>query len=577
MQIIRTGANGSWELNKDALRAILLNDLVKDKPVAVVAVVGTFRQGKSFLLNFFLRYMYSYGRENWLGGPKERLKGFSWRGGFRRDTTGILVWDEVFLVPTGDGKELAVLLMDTQGTFDCESTNKQFSIVFALSILISSVHVYNLTGNISERDLQNLEFFAEYGRLAQKCGNQTPFQKLMFLVRDWYHIRDAPHGAIGGRKIIEKRLEIKASQPKELQQLRNRLKSGFSEIDGFLMPHPGLKVAEAGNFDGRVSDIDANFLRHLQDFVLSVLGAGNLQAKHINGEEVTCQELLSYTECYMKAFTGQELPEPKSVFEATAEANNLVAVAAAEDFYRKEMAQLLKLGLNAKNFEQAHAKLRDQAIDRFRSFPKMGGDMLEGKYVDMLEEKIEYLHSSFKLQMKSWANRIGELVLDALSVISATWFCLLSFVPGGIYIKLLQAIPAATSLMAYYALRFYRNYIRGQDSDFSRPRDNSRWSSRSSAETRDERNESRRRGAPTSAAWIVTPATLLALTAVFSFLSAVLDLAGLYSYGNFCSLLRAVCVFCLLLWAYVRVTGNWSNVGASIDAFAEVIYSSVST
>ena len=35
-----------------------------------------------------------------------------------RDTTGILMWSKVFLVKTDKGKEVAVALVDTQGSFD---------------------------------------------------------------------------------------------------------------------------------------------------------------------------------------------------------------------------------------------------------------------------------------------------------------------------------------------------------------------------------------------------------------------------------------------------------------------------
>ena len=40
------------------------------------------------------------------------------RGGMERDTTGILMWSKVFLVKTDSGKEVAVALVDTQGSFD---------------------------------------------------------------------------------------------------------------------------------------------------------------------------------------------------------------------------------------------------------------------------------------------------------------------------------------------------------------------------------------------------------------------------------------------------------------------------
>lgn len=57
MQIVVSRNDHSFELDEDALASILLQDHVKDKNVAVVSVAGAFRKGKSFLLDFFLRYM----------------------------------------------------------------------------------------------------------------------------------------------------------------------------------------------------------------------------------------------------------------------------------------------------------------------------------------------------------------------------------------------------------------------------------------------------------------------------------------------------------------------------------------
>lgn len=47
----------TFELNEEGLAQVLLQDHVKDKNVVVVSVAGAFRKGKSFLLDFFLRYM----------------------------------------------------------------------------------------------------------------------------------------------------------------------------------------------------------------------------------------------------------------------------------------------------------------------------------------------------------------------------------------------------------------------------------------------------------------------------------------------------------------------------------------
>lgn len=56
VQII-TPVNHSYTVQLDELKRILEVDDLKDRHVVVVSIAGAFRQGKSFLLNFFIRYL----------------------------------------------------------------------------------------------------------------------------------------------------------------------------------------------------------------------------------------------------------------------------------------------------------------------------------------------------------------------------------------------------------------------------------------------------------------------------------------------------------------------------------------
>ena len=47
-----------------------------------------------------------------------------------------------------------------------------------------------------------------------------------------------------------------------------------------------------------------------------------------------------FYQSYMKIFESDSLPEPKSMLEATAEANNLTASVAAHDRYMREMEEV---------------------------------------------------------------------------------------------------------------------------------------------------------------------------------------------------------------------------------------------
>ncbi|KAI6189118.1 Guanylate-binding protein [Aphelenchoides besseyi] len=198
---------------------------MRKKKVCVIGVAGKFRKGKSFLLNFFLRYLRyvadgSPADEDWLE-REPTLQGFSWHGGFERDTNGIPFWSE-----TLSCQELVVLLMDTQGAFDQQSTVEDCATIFALSTMISSI--YNLQSNIYEDDLEQLHLFAEYGKLALEESTGKSSQTLVFLAVVDY-------------------LNGDSKQTQHCIRNINRFEIVFEDLKGFLMgggDTPYIGIAE---------------------------------------------------------------------------------------------------------------------------------------------------------------------------------------------------------------------------------------------------------------------------------------------------------------------------------------------
>jgi hypothetical protein len=45
-------------MHENALREVLLHPDIADRKVAIISILGAFREGKSFLLNYMLRYLY---------------------------------------------------------------------------------------------------------------------------------------------------------------------------------------------------------------------------------------------------------------------------------------------------------------------------------------------------------------------------------------------------------------------------------------------------------------------------------------------------------------------------------------
>lgn len=288
----------------------------------------------------------------------------------------------------------------------------------------------NSLQNLQEDDLQHLQLFTEYGRLAIDEGqcDGAPFQKLVFLIRDWCFPYDADYGYEGGQELLDRRLQVSPKQHPELQQLRQHIRSCFDSIECFLMPHPGLVVASSPNFDGKTkgefasadflrltlfqssrdfnsdfthSDINDEFLQHLKVFVPSLLGPENLVKKSINGNNVTCKELLEYIRAYVKIFGSNELPEPKSILSATAEANNLAAVAVSKDYYTTEMDTICggdQGYVPPEELTAKHNEASEAAKKMFEGTRKMGSPEFCEKFLQKLMEDIQDSYTNYQKQ-----------------------------------------------------------------------------------------------------------------------------------------------------------------------------------
>lgn len=239
--------------------------------------------------------------------------GFKWRGGRNHETVGILMWSEIFTHDFDNGDKVAIILLDTQGIFDRHSSIRDYTTIFALSMMLSSVQCYNLMNNIQEDDLQHLQFFTEYGRLALEHTNEKPFQYLLFIVRDWPYPYETAYGW-HGQSIIDDIFAENSEHTAEMRTLRNRIKSSFEEITAFLLPHPGFHVAREDNFSGNLQLVDAEFKQYVKELVPSLMAPENLIVKRISGRKVRAKDLVTYLQTYLNIFNGDALPGPKTLW-----------------------------------------------------------------------------------------------------------------------------------------------------------------------------------------------------------------------------------------------------------------------
>lgn len=59
LQVLKYDVDRKLVFFSKKLEDVLLKNDIKDREVAVISIAGVYRSGKSFMLNFFLRYLYS--------------------------------------------------------------------------------------------------------------------------------------------------------------------------------------------------------------------------------------------------------------------------------------------------------------------------------------------------------------------------------------------------------------------------------------------------------------------------------------------------------------------------------------
>jgi len=401
LQIVSIGTEENkfaFEFHEDQLNSVM-RKIPPGWKVAVVSVVGAFRTGKSFLLTWFMAYLdllkESGSTEELVSGDKkwfEKIESiendaFHWRGGSERNTTGIWMWSNPHFVKKGD-ENMAVLIVDSQGMFDNETTMSLTASIFGLSTLLSSYQIYNVDKRIQEDNLQQLALFSEYARLAvegtdsaqAKNGEEErakPFQTMEFLVRDWQHFEDEEDFDRMEEEMNEYMEKvISEREAKDLQETREQIQACFQKTTCFGLSHPGMAVIKK-NFKGEVSKMDETFLNLLDRYCRRVFSVDNLQPKVIQGKEVTAAELGSFIKAYAEMFaSGASFPEASTMLEATAAANNSNAINLAISQYKDYMNRISGPNCTSyvkpKELQDDHRHLLMKALKEFDSIATFG-------------------------------------------------------------------------------------------------------------------------------------------------------------------------------------------------------------
>ena len=432
LQIVSIGSEQdkyAFRYDKLKLQAILAK-IPAEAQVAVISVVGAFRTGKSFLLSWFLRYLDHVSSSpthvadpDWYSSFQTvGNTGFDWKAGAERNTTGIWMWSEPFIMKSAStsGNDKAVLLIDTQGMFDNETTMSLTASIFGFSTLLSSYQIYNVDKRIQEDNLQQLALFSEYARMAVNTDEQQktkastesvadtdadnaketttssdeavaaatttttssskPFQRIEFLVRDWQNFGDNEDAE--NYEAMEQSMEeyldkvISERDAKDLRETREQILSCFATISCFGLVHPGSAVTKM-KYTGDIQSMEPVFLQLLSRYCARVFDVPALEPKIIHGRALTAAELGVYVEAYAELFaSGATFPTAETMLNATAKANNTNALQLSMAEYKESMNRIA--GPHCSNYmgqddlSKEHASCRHLAMAKFNSMATFG-------------------------------------------------------------------------------------------------------------------------------------------------------------------------------------------------------------
>ncbi|MBN3304675.1 GBP1 protein, partial [Amia calva] len=350
--LIENGEDGQLQVIPEAL------DVLRhiEQPVVVVAVVGLYRTGKSYLMNK-------------LAG---KTQGFSLGSTIQSHTKGIWMW----CVPHPTKPDLTLVLLDTEGLGDVEKGDeKNDNWIFALAVLLSSTLVYNSTGTINNNAVQQLHYVTELTEHI-KVKSQTDeedesnefarfFPSFVWTVRDFTLDLVIDGQQVTADEYLDNSLKLKPGHNKSSQQ--------------YNLPRECIR----NYFPTRKCFVFTHFSNHT---------FAHAQTKTMKGGyTVTGRMLGSLAEAYVKAIRSGQIPCLDNAVLALAQIENNRALDDAISYYLQEMEQWVAYPTETQEeLSDLHSRFEKEAVKIFmdKSF-KDDDQKFQLKLMESLQKKYQ--------------------------------------------------------------------------------------------------------------------------------------------------------------------------------------------
>lgn len=303
-------------------------------PVAVVAIAGLYRTGKSYLLNLLL------GRDR-----AEAM--FNVGATVNACTKGIWIWGE----PLGQARsaaefkhlppETTVVFMDTEGLGSTQRSQTQDTRIFALTLLLASLFIYNSRGVIDSSAIEDLSLVVNLTKYIQtKASAQFAatedseddgaarasalasfFPDFLWIVRDFTLQLEEDGQQVTARDYFESALKQQPPLTEEVVQknhIRSLLSTFFPVRDCITMVRPLNDESLLRELIQQPYDSLRPEFRKQMDVLRKKLST-TLKPKRMMAKALSGPMLVALAENYVAAFNSGSSPVITSVWDRVVE------------------------------------------------------------------------------------------------------------------------------------------------------------------------------------------------------------------------------------------------------------------
>ncbi|KAM6168494.1 guanylate-binding protein 4 isoform 1-T1 [Erethizon dorsatum] len=417
------------ENEKDQLtvnsKAIRILDTIS-QPVVVVAIVGIYRTGKSYLMNR-------------LAGQNH---GFALGSTVQSKTKGIWMW----CVPHPTKPNHTLVLLDTEGLGDVKKgDSKNDSWIFALAMLLSSTFVYNSMGTINHQALEQLHYVTELTKLIRAKAGSRPdemedstefvsfFPDFVWAVRDFILELKLDGRPITEDEYLENALKLIPGKNPKIQNSnlpRECIRYFFPVRKCFVFDRPTNDKNLLFNIENvPESQLEWSFQVQSKNFCSYIFTNGKTKTLR-EGIIVTGNRLGALVETYVKAINSGAVPCLENAVTTLAQRENAAAVQKAADHYSEQMAQRVRLPTDTlQELLDVHAACEKEAIAVFmeRSFKDEDQEFQKQLVSTMERKKEDFLLQNEAASIKYCQDKLEQLSASLMENISEGIFS----VPGG--------------------------------------------------------------------------------------------------------------------------------------------------